>query len=253
MEATWKYINLASVRISWQEGLLVLMYHAIETPPLRHRFRGLYVEAQKLRSQLQELKTNGHRFVTLSDWHQNRTNEQQVAVTFDDGFQNVWRQGLPVLRDLAVPAINYIVVDQIGGTNFWDRNNGAWTRPLMQQSEITEWLEAGHEIGSHTLTHPHLTSLPLAEARREIFESKDRLENLFGRPILHFCYPYGDWNEATRDLVGEAGYATACTTRRGFNRDETDPLALHRLFATHRSPWAVAIRRAMLKHSPMET
>jgi peptidoglycan/xylan/chitin deacetylase (PgdA/CDA1 family) len=85
------------------------------------------------------------------------------------------------------------------------------------------------------LTHPWLTQLPVAQATEEISASKRKLEDLFGRPVEHFCYPYGDWNPAVRDLVAAAGYRTACTTEAGINTAETDVLGLKRLTARYRS------------------
>ena len=65
----------------------------------------------------------------------------------------------------------------------------------MDRSEIAEWLHCGHEIGSHGLVHQDLTTLSQEEARREIVDSKKQLEDDFGQPIKHFCYPYGAWNQ----------------------------------------------------------
>jgi len=200
------------------------------------------------------LQADGVRFVSLSDWNRDRADERQVAVTFDDGFQNVLLHALPVLRDLAVTSINFIVAGLIGQTNSWDRTAGARIRRLMDRSEIDVWLQAGQEIGSHTLTHRDLTSLSPEEARREIFESKKILEDLFSRPIRHFCYPYGSLNPALHDYVREAGYETACSTRGGYNLNGQDSFALRRLLARHRRPYAVAwggaARNFLLLKSP---
>jgi peptidoglycan/xylan/chitin deacetylase (PgdA/CDA1 family) len=105
----------------------------------------------------------------------------------------------------------------------------------MDHAEIREWLAAGHEIGSHSCTHPHLSRIPLPQAREEITASKKKLEDLFGRPVEHFCYPYGDRNDAVVDLVREAGYRTACTMDFGVNTVATSPLALRRILARHPS------------------
>jgi len=113
----------------------------------------------------------------------------------------------------------------------------------MDRSQLVEWLEAGNEIGSHGLTHRLLTSLSLHEIRREIVDSKKLLEDLFGQPIVHFCYPYGGCNEAIRDIVQEAGYATATSIIPGFNIAETDAFMLRRLLASHRRPYLAALTR----------
>jgi peptidoglycan/xylan/chitin deacetylase (PgdA/CDA1 family) len=246
-EAPLHFVDLASVQSEWREGLLILMYHAIETPPLWHNWRALYVEPEKMRRQLSELRETGARFVPLSEWNRRRSREREITVTFDDGFQNVFRDGLPILRELGVPAINYIVAGEIGGTNTWDRNLGAQMRPLMSKSDILEWLAAGQEIGAHTVTHPHLTEIPIEEARREIADGKKMLENLCGRPVLHFAYPYGDWNQAIRDLVIEAGYETAVSVKHGLNTFASDRFTLQRLMAMHARPGVVALGRTLAR------
>ena len=108
-----------------------------------------------------------------------------------------------------------------------------------------EWLAAGNDIGSHTLTHPRLTQLAPGRAREEISASRKRLEDLFGRPVRHFCYPYGDWNPAVRDLVREAGYATACTTTAGVNTAAESPWELKRYTARYASRSLKAIWRRL--------
>src|SRR5690606_26230159 len=103
--------------------------------------------------------------------------------------------------------------------------------PLMDPSEVREWLAAGQQIGSHTLTHPWLTRVPITTVREEIRASRRKLEDLFGVPVVDFCYPYGDWNIPVHDEVIAAGYQTAVTTALGVNGPEADPWALRRLAA----------------------
>jgi peptidoglycan/xylan/chitin deacetylase (PgdA/CDA1 family) len=105
----------------------------------------------------------------------------------------------------------------------------------MDAAQVRDWLAAGHEIGSHSLTHPWLTRLPVPAAREEIAASRKQLEDLFGVPIAHFCYPYGDWNEKVRNLVEAAGYKTACTTQPGVNTPADSLFTLKRFTARYAS------------------
>jgi peptidoglycan/xylan/chitin deacetylase (PgdA/CDA1 family) len=77
-------------------------------------------------------------------------------------------------------------------------------------------LYEGFTVANHSLTHPHLTKLSLDEARREIVEGREALEQIFGYPIEGFVYPYGDQNAEVRNLVREAGhlYARAVESTR---------------------------------------
>ena len=240
---TSSYFHLRSIENSWTEGLLVLMYHSIDVPPLLHPRRGLYVTPQHLTHQLRELQSADIAFTTLGDWKRQRSSTRQVAVTFDDAYRNVFVKGLPVLQQARAHAITYVVASLIGKSNEWDHATGGRHEPLMDRVQLTEWIGAGHEIGSHGLTHRDLTILSPEEARREIVESKKMLEDIFGQPIRHFCYPYGGWNDAIKSMVQEAGYETATSTVAGFNTATTDALVLKRFLASHRRPYLAALTR----------
>ena len=164
-------------------------------------------------------------------WRRWRRGGSGFGVTFDDGFRNVFELALPVLQKRGLRAIQFIVAGLISGEDAWDRAIGEPPQALMDEGMIREWLAAGHEIGSHTLTHPHLPTLGREQMRAEVFDSKRRLEDRFGVAVKHFCYPYGDNDEAVRDLVGEAGYDSAPTVRFGTNLPGGEPLALNRVMA----------------------
>ena len=68
------------------------------------------------------------------------------------------------------------------------------------------------EVGSHTLTHPFLSSLPEDAQRREVAESRRELGALCGRPVRYFAYPAGDYDRVTLRLVREARYEAAFAT-----------------------------------------
>ncbi len=72
------------------------------------------------------------------------------------------------------------------------------------------------EIGSHTLTHPLLTRIPIEEAETEINESRKLLRQKFNQEINSFCYPRGYSNPAIQELVVNAGYLSARSTLVGY-------------------------------------
>jgi len=156
-------------------------------------------------------------------------------ITFDDGFRDVFEHALPVLQESGFCAIQFLVADLIGQTSQWQQRSGEIPGPLMDQAAIRDWLAAGHQIGSHTLRHPFLTRVSSAESREEVVASKKKLEDMFGVPVDHFCYPYGDHNQAVRDLVEQAGYKTGCTTVFGVNDRSSDPFTLKRITARYPS------------------
>jgi peptidoglycan/xylan/chitin deacetylase (PgdA/CDA1 family) len=228
------YSRLAPFRKVFTEGRPILTYHKLGPRPLRTRLKGLYLSQKLFARQLEELREAGFTSGALEACAGPGA-ERSVVITFDDGYVNVLRHGLRPLAEARFKAIQFLVADLLGRRNEWDMPLGEAPEPMMDAVQVREWLAAGHDIGSHTLTHPFLTRLPPAKAREEIMAGRKKLEDLFGRPIRHFCYPYGDWNKAVRDLVEEAGYATACTTEFGVNGKRVDRFGLQRITARYAS------------------
>lgn len=123
-------------------------------------------------------------------------------------------------------------------------------RRVMTAQEVRQLGADGLvEIGSHTATHPRLASLPAADQLADIRSGKERLEEILGHPVTSFSYPFGgqlDVSAATVNAVRQAGFARACTTRKGVVSPSTDPLRLPRLyvgdwsgdeFERHLAPW----------------
>jgi peptidoglycan/xylan/chitin deacetylase (PgdA/CDA1 family) len=226
------YSGLGPFRATFEKGNPILTYHKLGPRPGRVRIKGLYLSQARFRRQLKELRAAGFANGSLARAAGPRL-AGTVALTFDDGYVNVLRHGVPALAETNFKAIQFLVGNLLGRCNEWDVPLGEAPEPMMDPAQVREWLAAGHDIGSHTLTHPYLTRIPPATAREEITASRKKLEDTFGRSIDHFCYPYGDWNEAVRDLVAEAGYKTACTTDRGVNTASDSPWALRRFTARY--------------------
>ena len=94
-------------------------------------------------------------------------------------------------------------------------------------NEMRELYE-GFGIANHSLTHPHLEEIPIEEARRDIAEGRERLEQFFERPVTGFAYPFGTYNPAVMAAVRETGHVYARTTgkvERPFPPE--DPMAFH--------------------------
>lgn len=218
------FLGAAQRRLS-RRGALVLTYHRAGRPPAGVLDPFLYVTPEVLDVQLTALKQAGLRPGTLDEFMQ----PDRFVVTFDDGFRSVCEIALPVLAKHGVKAVQFIISGKPGGQNDWDIAKGDVIEPLMTEGEIRQWLAAGHEIGSHSVSHPNLRKLSAAAARAELVESKRQLENQYGVGVRHFCYPYGKFNAETPALVRDAGYATAWTVNHGVNPPGANPFQLRRI------------------------
>lgn len=212
-----------------RRGIPLFSWHRVSVPPRLTRDPFLYNPPEQFGRQLAQLRQAGWQSVSLAKLRRGEASPGKVVLTFDDGCANVLENGLPLLQDHGLRAIQFLVAGRIGGRNEWDVRKGDVPERLMTVEEVRRWLAGGMEIGSHSLTHQNLRHLTAGQAREEIAASKKKLEDLFAVPILHFSYPYGSWNEQVRDLVGEAGYETACTMDFGVNQASTPMRELKRI------------------------
>jgi peptidoglycan/xylan/chitin deacetylase (PgdA/CDA1 family) len=99
---------------------------------------------------------------------------------------------------------------------------------LLSWDQLRALVRAGHEVGSHSVTHPILPLVDDAQLEREVAGSKTRLEQELGVPCESFCYPNGDCDDRVVEAVRRAGYLRAVTTAWGPNARDVDPFRLTR-------------------------
>jgi peptidoglycan/xylan/chitin deacetylase (PgdA/CDA1 family) len=231
------YSSLVHHRAYFKAGRPVLMYHHLGTPPPGDPGGVLYVSRDLFRRQLRELRDAGYRSASPGEvLAPPGAPEKFVSITFDDGYEDAFREGLEPLAENGFRATMFLVSGRLG--------SGGPSGATMGDVQVRDWLAAGHRVGSHTVSHPRLSTIPRGRASEEITASKKGLEDRFGVPIEDFCYPYGDWDEAVRDMVAEAGYSTACTTEPGLNDASVSPYEIRRLLACHpvRTPKQALVR-----------
>jgi peptidoglycan/xylan/chitin deacetylase (PgdA/CDA1 family) len=174
---------------------LVLCYHAV-SPTWDHR---LCLEQELLLRQVRALSRY---------W--------QVHATFDDAFRNA-AIVFPALEQLGVtiqifPCTKFaregapLAIPELAGDDPAQLTTMTW-------DDLRGHADRGVAIGSHTISHPHLTRLSDAELRHELEDSKDELEAELGRPCTELAYPYGEHDARVRAAARAAGYRVAYALR----------------------------------------
>ncbi len=132
-----------------------------------------------------------------------------------------------VVRSLPSPDLA-AVMTQLAAWAGIDRRPRPNYRP-MTSDEVRE-LESGGlvRVGAHTVTHPDMSRLNREQQRAEIHQNKDFLEDLLGRPMENFAYPYGYYSDESPKILQEAGFAGACTTHNDLTWPSADPYLLPR-------------------------
>ena len=143
-----------------------------------------------------------------------------VLLTFDDGYQDVYENAYPILKEMGLKAFIFPATDYIGNTKAFPHDEGL---PMQNQALNWKQLRAMQDVftvGSHTQSHRILTTLPLHEAKEEIFNSKAVLEDRLHSEVKFFCYPKGgagQFSQALEDIVQAAGYIGSFVTLTGPN------------------------------------
>ncbi len=154
--------------------------------------------------------------------------ENQVLLTFDDGFASVARNALPELRRRGWGAVVFLIAASIGTTDDWDVRLLGRPRMMMDWDDIYEWSAAGIEFGSHTMTHADLTALSDSALTAELGDSKGLLEIKLDHPVRFLSYPFGRHDERVRQAASEVGYEAAFATG-GTTWDRGDRYAISRI------------------------
>ncbi len=225
-----------------QRRLPVLMYHSLsdDEEPVGG-YHKVCTPPSLFRSQMDWMRATGFHGVDLSTgirWLRDGVGSipglpegaKPVAITFDDGFREFYRHGLPALADHGFQATMYVPTSFIG-----DVRKTFLNRDCMTWAELRECLLARIELGSHTVSHPVLYSLPWREIKSELHHSKQEMEQQLQRAVEAFAYPFAlpsfdqRYLHRLEGLLQETGYATCATTLVGRAAETENLLRIKRI------------------------
>jgi peptidoglycan/xylan/chitin deacetylase (PgdA/CDA1 family) len=125
---------------------------------------------------------------------------------------------MPILKKFQAKATLYVIVDFIGRPGYLDL------------AELKEIRDSGLvEVASHTLNHTYLKGIKIELAKKEIIESKTKLESLLGISVPSFAYPWGAFSKETLQIVKTAGYTNAVSVIPGVNQSQENEFYLFRI------------------------
>ncbi len=143
-----------------------------------------------------------------------------VTLTFDNGWLSQYQNAVPKMSQDGLKGTFYIITHELSDYGY---------TAFMSKADIQKMYAMGEEIGSHTQTHPYLTSLSYSQQQQEINGSRQDLLAMNVGPINSFAYPYGDYDQTTVQLVKDAGYTNARSTITGYTTPYSDHYQLPRL------------------------
>ncbi len=238
----------------YQDQIAVLLYHHIDDQAQS----GSTITTALFREQLSHLKQQGFQFITFQQFKRfmegGEVPDNAVLVTFDDGYSSFYTNAYPVLKQLSVPAVHFIITK--------DLENPHHSRiPSLSKEQIMEMTGPGDfiEVQTHTnnlhskqaekayLTTRLMTDGKAADGKAEeeaayrdrivadIQTSIEKLTPLQANTIDALAYPFGIYHKQATELVKQAGIRYAFTVQPGILERDMDPYQIPRINAG--GPW----------------
>lgn len=197
--------SIFALLIGSAQAAVVLQYHHVsDTTP-----RVTSVTPAEFRSHMQFLADNGFEVVPLSSLvaavqRGEAPPLRAVAISFDDGYQNIADEAVPILKEYGFPYTLFVAAEPLAAPH----------KGMMSMATLTQLASEGAELANHSFAHEHLVRrLPeedlaawKARVRNNLLRTEAVLEQLRGKadtPML--AYPYGEYNAELQALVGELG------------------------------------------------
>ncbi|MBD3225142.1 MAG: polysaccharide deacetylase family protein [Caldithrix sp.] len=182
----------------------ILNYHKIDS---RHDIGITTRHPSQFKSDMQQLRDNGYTPVTFKNLaHDEDIPPKPIVITFDDGYQSVYENALPILDAFGFKAVIFVPTFFIGRSNDWDVQFRNTKFEHLNAVQLRYMSHNGFEIGSHAHTHRSLTYLPYIELSIELTRSKQDIEDITGEKVTVICYPFGRFNRTVIQNAQEAGY-----------------------------------------------
>lgn len=195
-----------------------LLYHSINDRPATGQ-EAFTVTPAAFREHVRAISDAGRAALSIDEFASALRGERPlppraVLVTFDDGFADT-RPAVELLLDAGLTASVFITSGWVG------------EKAMLTPSGIRQLADLV-EVGAHSVTHPRLDELGIAQAAREISDSKAALEELIQAPLESFAYPHGAYDRRVREAVIAAGFQSAVAVKNALSHDEDDPWAIAR-------------------------
>lgn len=136
--------------------------------------------------------------------------EKPVMITFDDTRGEQYSIGAAEMKKYNFKAVFFVMTVSINRPNY------------LSKEEIKSLSDSGNSIAAHTWDHHMVTKYAGEDWNIQLVKPKAKLEEIIGKPISYFAYPFGLWNKAAIPEIKKSGYKMAYILAT--KRDSIDPL-----------------------------
>jgi peptidoglycan/xylan/chitin deacetylase (PgdA/CDA1 family) len=219
----------------------ILMYHALVEKRTKH-LHTVHITTELFRQQMEWLAANGYQAITIDDmlkgFAAKNNPGKYCIITFDDGYQSLYRYAMPLLKQYGFCATLYLATAATGQDDFKSLQSlNPATMPVNDKpltwDEIKEMNSNGWSVQSHSVSHADNSLLSAEQLAHEVTESKKIIEQELQQPVLHYAFPFGKYNASSLTILKNAGYKTASTVHAGLCTSKNDLFRLPRLEINH--------------------
>lgn len=202
----------------------ILVYHSVDLDSEDY----LTVAREQFARQIEHL-AGRYAFVTPRDVLARQVPDDALVVSFDDSLKDNVEHASPVLEQFGARALFFVITGYLGRDNAWNHRAYRFA-DHMTPRDLWDLTRAGHEIGSHSVTHQRLTKLSDAQLEEELLRSHNMIAALCGTAPAAFAYPYGGFDARCVAAV-RRHYAFGFGSAREGDYDwEANPGAIRRIF-----------------------
>lgn len=218
-----------------------LVFHKL-TPRITWGINNLH--PGKFQRLLGWLRNEGFGLVGQSENSAGAPEQPLVHITFDDGYRHLIDALPNLIEQFSFQPLVFVPTAFIGQDNRWDYSHYFANEPHLSESEIKDLAKAGVRFGAHGHTHTALTTMNEDEARQELRDSKDIIEQIAGERVDSISYPFGRYNQQVLEIASELGYESGYSM--AFPERNDLPLTVGRV-SVHSTDTGAVLRRKLFR------
>ena len=215
IEAPKKAADLATI-LSKKE-VPVLCYHHIRNVPAgqSESMKSYSVSPASFAEQMKALHDSGYQTILPGQLYEYLVHDgalpaKPVMLTFDDTDEEQYSIGKVEMDKYGFKGVYFLMTISINRPRY------------MSKAQIKNLADSGHAVEGHTWDHHMVTKYVGADWDTQLAKPKRQIQDITGKPVKYFAYPFGIWNQAAIPEIKSRGYDLAFILST--KRDTTQPL-----------------------------
>ncbi len=215
----------------------IFLYHHIVDNKSEIEYDYMQTSKDTFEKQITGLENSGYHFISYDDLIQYKEGKKTLykksaVLTFDDGYEDVYKNAYPILKEYNIPFTMFIITDYMG------------TNTYMTWDEAKDVQNSGLGIiASHSQNHEDFSKLSVEQAVENVNNSYKTIEeNLGNQKIKIFAYPYGLYGEGQSEALEKEGYIVDLTDNKINKSKDLNVYGLHRCYPLNDSVFKMKLK-----------